>query len=358
MQGTEKKRVLVAMSGGVDSSVAAALLKEQGYEVAVATMQIWPDAKCDAGARGCCSLAAVEDARYVAYRLDIPYHVFNFKDVFQKSVIGPFIAEYLRGRTPNPCVLCNRVVKFEALLERARALHFDCIATGHYGVVEYDGPRGRWLLKKSRAGKDQSYALYNLSQEALSRLLLPIAHMEKPDVRKKAAALGLDVADKPDSQEICFVEDNDYAAFIEREGYSAPPGNFVDPAGNILGRHKGIIHYTVGQRKGLGMTFGEPKFVTAVRADTNEVVLGSDEECFADSLYASDLNFISIPALERGMRVGAKIRYSQREAPALLRPAGHGRARVIFDEPQRAVTPGQSVVFYDGDVVVGGGVIE
>jgi tRNA-specific 2-thiouridylase len=355
------KSVIIGMSGGVDSSVAAAVLLQQGYEVIGVTMQIWPDMdetrKKNEG--GCCSLSAVDDARMVANKLGIPYYVMNFKDVFREKVIDYFIGEYLKGKTPNPCIACNRYVKFEALLNRTVAMGIDFVATGHYAKIEYDEGRGRYLLKKSAtAAKDQTYALYNLTQEQLSKTLMPIGNYTKDRVRELARELGLVVASKPDSQEICFVDDNDYGRFIsENTDREIPQGVFTDSEGNVLGKHKGIVHYTVGQRKGLGITFGKPMYVIGIDAENNRIILGEEEEVFSKSLTASDLNFISIDSLSAELRVTAKIRYSAKEVPATIIPIGDGKVRVEFDIPQRAVTPGQSVVFYEDDVVVGGGVI-
>ena len=302
----------------------------------------------------------MDDARRVAGRLGIPYYVLNFKDVFQEKVIDYFKEEYLRGRTPNPCIACNRHVKFEALLQKAVSMGMDYVATGHYARIEKDGASGRYLLKKSAtAAKDQTYALYTLTQEQLARTLFPIGDYHKERVREMARELSLSVATKPDSQEICFVEDNDYGRFIgENTDSPIVPGYFTDTAGNRLGMHKGIIHYTIGQRKGLGISFGKPMYVVSVDPETNTVVLGDESEVFTGSLTASDLNFISIGNLKSEMKVTAKIRYSAKEAAAVIKPLESGRIGVEFDEPQRAITPGQSVVFYDGDVVVGGGTID
>lgn len=357
-----KGKVMLGMSGGVDSSVAAALLIGQGYEVIGITMQIWPDMdECRRRTEGgCCSLSAVDDARRVANSLGINYYVLNFKDVFQDKVIDYFTNEYLAGRTPNPCIACNRFVKFEALLAKAVSMGMDYIATGHYARIEYDDKAGRYLLKKSvAAGKDQTYVLYTMTQYHLARTLFPIGGFTKDQVRALASEYGLPVASKPDSQEICFVEDNDYGRFIEENtDAEIKPGYFVDRQGNILGRHRGIIHYTIGQRKGLGVSFGKPMYVAEIRPEDNTVVLGDADEVFSAGLVASDPNFISIDELRDEMRVTAKIRYSAKEAPAVIRPLDSGRVEVLFDEPQRAVTPGQAVVFYDGDIVVGGAVIE
>ncbi len=355
-----KKKVAVGMSGGVDSSVAAYLLKEQGFDVIGVTMQIWQDEEPLAMAEngGCCGLSAVDDARRVADRLDIPYYVLNFKREFKDKVIDYFIDEYIHARTPNPCIACNRYVKWEALLNRAVELGCDYIATGHYArVCRLDN--GRYALQKSAAvRKDQTYALYNLTQEQLSRTLMPVGEYDKEQIRKMAEKIGLSVAGKPDSQEICFIPDNDYASYIEKEtGQTFLEGNFVDAGGRVLGRHKGIIHYTVGQRKGLGLSLGAPAFVTELRPETNEVVIGTNEDTFHDRLLADQVNWMSIPELQGERRVTAKIRYSHQGAPCIIRMTGEDEVECRFDEPVRAITPGQAVVFYDGDIVVGGGTI-
>ena len=355
-----KKKVAVGMSGGVDSSVAAYLLKEQGFDVIGVTMQIWQDEEPLAMAEngGCCGLSAVDDARRVADRLDIPYYVLNFKQEFKDKVIDYFIDEYVHARTPNPCIACNRYVKWEALLNRALELGCDYIATGHYArVCQLDN--GRYALQKSAAvRKDQTYALYNLTQEQLSRTLMPVGEYDKEQIRKMAEEIGLLVAGKPDSQEICFIPDNDYASYIEKEtGQTFPEGNFVDAGGRVLGRHKGIIHYTVGQRKGLGLSLGTPAFVTELRPETNEVVIGTNEDTFHDRLLAGRVNWMSIPELQGERRVTAKIRYSHQGAPCIIRMTGEDEVECRFDGPVRAITPGQAVVFYDGDIVVGGGTI-
>lgn len=357
-----KKKVMLGMSGGVDSSVAAAILLEKGYEVIGVTMQIWPDMGDEEKSveGGCCSLSAVDDARRVADKLSIPYYVMNFKEVFQEKVIDYFKAEYLVGRTPNPCIACNRFVKFEAMLGKAKSMGIDYVATGHYAKIEFDEKLNRYLLKKSVTDrKDQTYALYNLTQDQLKYILMPVGDFTKEKIREIAREIGLSVASKPDSQEICFVQDNDYGRFIsENSNKPIEPGEFVDTKGNVLGRHNGIVHYTVGQRKGLGIAFGKPMFVISVDAETNRVVLGGETEVFSIGLIAEDLNFISFDSLKHELRVKAKIRYSAKEADALILPLDNGKVKVIFDSPQRAVTPGQSVVFYDEDLVVGGGVIE
>lgn len=355
-----KKKVAVGMSGGVDSSVAAYLLKEQGYDVIGVTMQIWQDEDPLEMAEngGCCGLSAVDDARRVADMLGIPYYVLNFKREFKEHVIDYFMDEYMHARTPNPCIACNRYVKWEALLNRAMELGCDYIATGHYArICKLDN--GRYALKKSATvRKDQTYALYNLTQQQLSKTLMPVGEYDKDEIRKIAEQIGLLVADKPDSQEICFIPDNDYASYIEREtGRNFPQGNFVDLNGNILGKHKGIIHYTIGQRKGLGLSLGTPAFVVDIRPDTNEVVIGTNEDTFSDRLLADKINFMSIPELAGERNVTAKIRYSHQGAPCKIKMAGDDMIDCQFEEPVRAVTPGQAVVFYDDDIVVGGAVI-
>ncbi|TCL69367.1 tRNA (5-methylaminomethyl-2-thiouridylate)-methyltransferase [Hydrogenispora ethanolica] len=355
------QRVIMAMSGGVDSSVAAALLLEAGYEVIGMTMQIWQtDLPYDLEAEGgCCSLGAVEDARSVANKLGIPYYVVNMQAPFREKVIDYFVAEYLEGRTPNPCIICNQELKFNNLLDKAKALDGKYVATGHYVRREQDPSTGRWILRKGLdLTKDQSYALYGLTQAQLESSLFPLGGHTKTSIRQKAAELGLRVADKPDSQEICFVPDQDYRRFIDeyRPG-AVRPGKIVDKTGKVLGEHSGIINYTIGQRKGLGIASSVPLFVTEIRPETNEIVVGLADEVFADRLVAEALNWIAIPALQDELRVEAKIRYAAPPAPAVVRPLPEGRVEVLFDMPQRAITPGQSVVFYQGDLVVGGGVI-
>ena len=347
----EHRSVLAGMSGGVDSAAAAALLLEAGYEAVGCTLRLY-----DGGEPGrCCSLEDVEDARAAARRLGMEFYVFNFTDLFRREVMDAFAADYRRGRTPNPCVQCNKRVKFDALLRRADELDIDWIATGHYARVER--AEGRWrLLRGLDRRKDQSYVLYPLTQRQLSRLLLPVGAYEKAAVRALAAERGLLNAAKPDSQDICFVPDGDYSAFLQRRGdVEFLPGDFVDAAGNVLGRHRGLARYTTGQRRGLGVSADRPLYVVGKDLASNRVILGDEADLCSRTVWAEDFNWISVDP--GPMAVTAKTRYSQTEAPAWLYPEGDGLVRAVFDQPQRAVTPGQSLVAYAGDAVAGGGVI-
>jgi len=359
-RGKSKGRVMVAMSGGVDSSVAAALLLAEGYECIGVTMQLWPEDLPREHESGCCSISAVEDARRVANKLGIPYYVLNFAHSFVEDVIDRFADEYLRGRTPNPCIICNEKVKFGTFLQKALELECDYVATGHYAIVEWDETSGRYLLKRGKdPQKDQSYTLYGLTQEQLARTLFPLGPYRKEETRKIARELGLITAAKPDSQEICFVPGGDYRAFLERyRPESKRPGPIIDLEGNVLGQHRGIAFYTIGQRKGLGITHPTPLYVVAIDEETNAVVVGPKEAVEGFSLLAEPVNLIAVERLEGPRRVSCKIRYRVQDAPATIVPGAGGAVITHFDEPQAAITPGQSVVWYDGDVVVGGGIIQ
>ncbi len=356
-----KGKVVVGMSGGVDSSVAALILKEQGYDVIGVTMQIWQDEEPEQVSEngGCCGLSAVEDARRVAEVIGIPHYVMNFRQEFQKKVIDYFVGEYYKGRTPNPCIACNRYIKWEALLHRSLEIGADYIATGHYGrIIRLQN--GRYSVEKSVSkNKDQSYVLYNLTQEELKHTLFPIYGYEKEQVREMAEKAGLPVAHKKDSQDICFVPDGDYAGFIAREtGLADRPGSFIDKSGKILGQHNGITHYTVGQRKGLGVSFGEPRFVIAINPADNTVTLGSREDLMVTKVNVSDVNFMSVEGFTEPVRVMGKLRYSQTEAPCTITQTSGDTLVAEFDKPVRAATPGQSAVFYDNGCIVCGGIIE
>ncbi len=353
------KKALIAMSGGVDSSVAAFLMKKAGYECVGCTMKLYnnEDAGIDRG-KTCCSLDDVVDARSVAYKMDMPFYVFNFTSDFKEKVIKKFVDSYLHGITPNPCIDCNRYMKFDKLYDRAQILECDYIVTGHYARIEFDGEK--YLLKKAVDDtKDQSYVLYSLTQEQLARTLFPLGELQKSQTRKIAEENGFINADKPDSQDICFVPDGDYAKVIEEQtGEKSVGGDFLDKSsGKVVGKHKGIIHYTLGQRKGLGIASTEPYFVCKIDVANNAVILGRSDDLFSTEVLAEDFNWISGEAPKTEIKCKAKIRYRQKEQPATVLPLGDDKVKIIFDDPQRAVTPGQAAVLYDGDTVLGGGVI-
>ncbi len=355
-----KQRVVIGLSGGVDSSVAAGLLLEQNYEVIGVTMQIWEAGRTEAGdAPGCCGLSAVEDARRVASHLGIPYYVMNFRREFRQNVVEYFLRAYLEGSTPNPCISCNRYVKWESLLHRSMEIGADFIATGHYARIERLAG-GRYALARSVSrNKDQSYALYNLTQEQLARTLMPVGAYDKEHIRRLAVEWGLPVAHKPDSQEICFVPDGDYAAFIRSQRPGEPgllPGDFVDGQGRVLGRHKGIIHYTVGQRRGLGLALGYPAYVWELRPESNQVVVGPLEGILRSRVYFDQVHWMAWEGLREGARLMAKIRYNHAGEKGYLERDGQGLC-FVFDRPVKGAAKGQALVFYDGDLVAGGGVI-
>ncbi len=350
------------MSGGVDSSVAAALLKQAGHEVIGITMSVHPSNEATGEPRrfgGCCGVSDVIDAARVARTLDIRHYVVNFREVFAREVIDDFCREYLAGRTPNPCIRCNRYLKFDALLTRARQLDADRVATGHYAQIKFHEDSRRYrLLKGIDGGKDQSYVLYGMTQEQLERSLFPVGGLAKQEVRDIAGQLDLPVADKPESQDICFVADDDYAGFVaEHAGRVPRPGPILDVRGRVLGEHRGIASYTVGQRRGLGIPGTEPHYVVAIDPERNTVTVGGKEDVYGDELTASALNWITFDRLERKIAVTAKIRYRHEAAAATVTPLDGDNACVTFREPQPAIAPGQAVVFYNGDAVVGGGSI-
>lgn len=337
------KKIAIGLSGGVDSAAAAYLLLEKGYDVTGIILRLKPDSLADAD---------ISDAQKIADRLGIELRVLDRREFFRKNVIDPFVSEYLAARTPNPCVECNKTIKFGAMLDYALEIGCDGIATGHYAEIKEDN--GRFLLMKSQSPKDQSYFLYRLNQHQLSHTLFPLEGLEKPQIREIAEKAGLPVAEKGDSQEICFIPNDDYISYLASLGITSPKGDFIDINGNVLGTHNGIINYTIGQRKGLG-AFGKPMFVTEISAENNTVTIGENGTQYSLGLIADRLNFIPFDTLDKTIRADVKIRFRAKPAPATLTPTGDGKISVIFDEPQRSVTPGQSAVFYDGDTVIGGG---
>jgi len=363
------RTIAVAMSGGVDSSTVAAMLRAEGHQVIGLTMQLWNQRRL-AGHTGmpetvqgrCCSLDDVYDARRVAETLGIPYYVVNHEDRFERDVVRPFVEEYLSGRTPIPCSLCNNHLKFDQLLIVAQQIGADALATGHYARVKFDQACGRWLLKRpADRSKDQTYFLFGLTQEQLSRTLFPLGEMTKPEVRDLARHHGLALAEKPDSQEICFVPGGDYKNFLDaylaEQGDALPDtaGELVTSDGSVIGEHHGIHHFTVGQRKGLGVATGSPLYVIQIKGDTRQVIVGNQEDLYSKTMRVRKINLISVGELREPTRVQVKIRHRHEPASAQIEASGRDEMMITFDQPQRAITPGQAAVFYDGDVVVGGG---
>jgi tRNA-specific 2-thiouridylase len=354
-------KVAVAMSGGVDSSVAAAILKKEGHQIIGVTMQVWPPDEAHANDyASSCSPSVTEDARKITRQLGIPHHVIDLRDIFRRKVITDFCRDYRLGKTPNPCITCNRDIKFGALLEKAWELGVDYIATGHYAIIETASGSGRYLLKRGLdRRKEQSYWLYALIQEQLRHTILPLGKLTKRRVREIASELQLPVSAQAESQEICFIPDNNYPRFLrERVPEAARPGPILDRQGTMLGEHRGILFYTVGQHKKLGIAASEPLYVTGIDPEKNAIIVGSRQELYSSEFTATSLNWIAIDKLRQSITVNARIRHSHREARATVTPTAEDRVHVRFEQPQLAITPGQSVVFYQGDTVVGGGVIE
>lgn len=354
-----RRKVVVAMSGGVDSSVAASILKEKGYEVIGATMQLWPEGQKEGDSNKCCGFDAIESARRVAEKIGIPHYVLNFRKIFKEQVIEYFCEEYNRGRTPNPCIRCNQYIKFNFLLNKARTLGADFISTGHYAKTGYDNNRQRYILKKCLTEKnEQSYFLYTLKQEQLARTIFPLEDFSKNKVREYARDKGLACSERKGSQEICFTGEKDYREFLkENLGDAIKPGNIVNTKGEILGQHKGLAFYTVGQREGLGISYKCPLYVISINKKDNVVVVGTQDEGFNSECEIGSVNMILYDKLEHSIRAKVKIRYQSKEQLAEVIPVKDSICRIVFDSPQRAIAPGQSAVFYDDDSVIGGGII-
>ena len=349
----ENKKVLLGMSGGVDSSVSALLLKERGYNVVGTTLELFVGSSC-------CNVNTYMDAKNVCNSIGIPHFTFDCKEDFRKYVIDDFIECYANQKTPNPCIECNKYMKFGIMYEKAKELGCNYIATGHYAKTEYSEKYGRWVLKKSNAGKkDQSYVLWNIPKELIEHILFPLADFNsKEEIRNIAREHKLNVANKPDSEDICFIPDGDYKKFLENNSTLRPtPGNIVDKYGKVLGKHKGLYNYTIGQRRGLGISYKAPLFVTGFNKDKNEVVVGEEEDKYKKEMYVNNINLLLVDKLDKGQRVSVKTRYSSKEEMATIEMAGEGKIKVIFDNPVARITPGQSAVFYIDDIVFGGGKI-
>lgn len=356
-----KKKVVIGMSGGVDSSVAAYLLKEKGYEVIGVTLIQTPKSLSnDIEDGGCCSISSVMDAKQVAKDLDIPHYVLNFRDIFQEKVIDYFIDEYLKGRTPNPCLMCNKFIRFDKFIKKSLEIGADYLATGHYARVRFDSKNKRYQLLKSKDSiKDQTYFLHQITQEQLSKVIFPLGKYNKQEVREIGEKIGITTFNKPDSEEICFIPNNNHGDFIKKQvPNQVKQGNFIDEKGNILGKHKGIVYYTIGQRKGLGLSLGKRVFVKSIDADRNEIIIGDEEGLYKDKLIANNLNWIGISSLESPMKVTAKIRHTPKEEKAEIIPLKNNKVLVKFNKKVRAIAEGQAIIFYDGDYVIGGGIIE